>query len=149
MLKQPLERQLIASFALASGLMAVPPLQAQTIPDAGALMRQIEQSLRAQRIQPSRELLPAPMVLSDSTQITVRQFKFVGVSRLKMEALEQATQGFVNQALTPSDLERVCQTMRHAYRDAGWVVQVYVPKQALPTEVLTIQVIETVTPTRP
>lgn len=149
MQKHPLERQLIASLALATVLMAVPPAQAQTIPDAGALMRQTEQSLRMQRIQPSPELLAPPMVLDASAQIIVRQFKFVGVSRLKLETLEQATQGFVNQALTSSDLERLCTAVRHAYRDAGWVVQVYVPKQPLPTEVLTVQVIETISSTRP
>ena len=149
MLKHPIERQWIAGLALASGLVATQPVQAQTLPDAGALMRQTEQSLRAQRIQPSRDLLAPPLVLDASAHITVRQFKFVGVSRLKLQALEQATQGFANQALTPSDLDRLCTAVVHAYRDAGWVVQAYVPKQLLPTEVLTVQVIETVSPARP
>lgn len=149
MLKHPMERQWIAGLALATGFMATQAVQAQTLPDAGALMRQTEQSLRAQRIQPSRDLLAPPLVLDASAQITVRQFKFLGVNRLKLEALEQATQGFANQTLTPSDLDRLCTTVAHVYRDAGWVVQVYVPKQSLPTEVLTIQVIETVPPARP
>jgi hemolysin activation/secretion protein len=149
MLKHTIERQWIAGLALASGFIATQPVQGQTLPDAGALMRQTEQSLRSQRIQPSRDLLAPPLVLDASAHITARQFKFAGVSRLKPEVLEQATQGFANQALTPNDLDRLCATVVHTYRDAGWVIQAYVPKQSLPTEVLTIQVIETLQPARP
>jgi len=149
MLKHTTERQSIASLALAASMLAATPLLAQTVPDAGALMRQTEQSLRAQRMPANRELLAPPLVLDASTHITVREFKFLGVNRLKLEALTQATQGFANQALGRDELDKLTSTVIQTYRDAGWVVHAYVPKQPLLTEVLTIQVLETVPPARP
>lgn len=149
MLKHTIKRQSIATFALTASVLAALPLHAQTVPDAGALMRQTEQSLRAQRVQPSRDLLAPPLVLEASAHITVRQFKFLGVNRLKPEVVEKALQGFANQPLGREELDKLSGTVIQAYRDAGWVVHAYVPKQPLPTEVLIIQILETVPPARP
>lgn len=149
MLKHTTQRQSLATLALTASVFAALPLHAQTLPDAGALMRQTEQSLRAQREQPSRDLLAPPLMLETSAHITVRQFKFLGVNRLKPEALEQTLQGFANQSLGQDALDKISSIVIQTYRDAGWVVHAYVPKQPLPTEVLTIQVLETMPPARP
>jgi len=57
--------------------------QAQTVPDAGALMRQTEQKLKFDQMQRNAqryELLPPAMVLTEATQVTVTRIKFAGAS---------------------------------------------------------------------
>lgn len=117
--------------------------------DAGALLRQADQSrLSAQNQRAWRQLTPLapPLVLTDQQTLTVKGFKLEGVRRMAPEPLQAAVAPFANRALAQSDLDNIVSALVDAYRQAGWVVRVYVPVQPLPTDLLTVQVLETIPP---
>lgn len=126
--------------------------EAQNIPDAGSLMRQTEQNIRFtqnQRNMPTREALPPEAVFSDATSVTVQGFKFNGNRLLSDTQLRTATQSFANRALNANDLQHLTDAVTEAYRKTGWVVQAYIPRQDLSGRELTLQIIETIPPSKP
>ena len=129
-----------------------PGVWAQTMPDAGALMRQTEQALRFDQMQRNaqrRESLPPAMVFDDATRVTAARIKFVGAKRLSDDLLQTAAKPYLDRPLTQHDLQRLTEAIADAYRQAGWLVQVYIPRQDLATPELTLQVIESIPPSKP
>jgi hemolysin activation/secretion protein len=134
---------------LCISLIAFPCVVAQTIPDAGSLMRQNEQMFRQDQMQRNsqrREALPPALVVNDSTSVSVKRFKFNGNKLLSTEQLQQVAAPFANRELTKQDLQHLSDTVSAAYRQIGWIVQAYIPRQDLTGQELTIQVIESIPP---
>lgn len=124
---------------------------AQTLPDAGALMRQTEQTLKFEQMQRNaqrRESLAPAMVLSETTQVTVTRIKFAGVKRLSEAQLQSVVQPYVGRTLNQHDLQHLTDAISQAYRDAGWLVQAYIPRQDLASPELLVQVIESIPPSQ-
>ena len=145
---------LIFASYLAASLFNVFNAAAQTPPvfDAGALMRQNEQSIRAQQQQMAvskRVLLPPAAVLSETTEVKPDRFKFLGNQRLSTEQLLAVTVPFANRPLNKHDLLYLTDTVVQEYRKSGWVVQVYIPHQNLTGPELSIQVVESIPPIKP
>jgi hemolysin activation/secretion protein len=125
---------------------------AQTLPDAGALMRQTEQNIRFSQMQQAaqaRESLPPAMVMNDATLVTAQRFEFSGNKRLSAEQLYPVVASFTNRPLNQHDLQQLTHAVTEAYRQKGWLVQAYIPRQTLPAGVLTVQVIESIPPNQP
>ncbi len=125
---------------------------AQTIPDAGALMRQTEQNIRQSQLQQAakkRDSLPPAAVLTDATVVTVERFKFLGNQRLSTEQLQMAVLPFANRPLNQHDLHHLTDAISQEYRKTGWLVQAYIPRQNLAGPELLIQVIESIPPNKP
>lgn len=125
---------------------------AQTMPDAGALMRQSEQMFKQsqmQRIQPQRASLPPEQVMNDTTVVTAQRFKFMGNQLLTTGQLQAVAVPFANRPLKQPDLQQLTHAVSEAYRQAGWVVQAYIPRQDLSRAELTVQVIESIPPSKP
>lgn len=117
---------------------------AQTVPDAGALQRQIEQP--QQRSLPSKaapELaLPAPMKELGGATVNVKSFQFAGNTLLGSEQLAPAVASYLNRPLDFAALQNAALAVATAYRQAGWVVRVYLPQQDVTSGTVTIQVVE-------
>ena len=132
---------------------AISPIAlAQTIPDAGALMRQTEQNSRPTQQQlaaQQRAALPPAAVLSESTVVNVERFKFLGNQRLTTEQLQLVVAPFAKRPLNAHDLQQLTQAVSEEYRKSGWLVQAYIPRQNLAGPELTIQVIESIPPNKP
>ena len=146
-----LMRHTRSAFAILALLMST-RVDAQNIPDAGALMRQIEQnSQQSQRQQAAqkRESLPPAMVLGEDTLLTVQRFQFKGNKRLTSEQLQAVAAPFLNRPLNPQALQHLTHAVSEAYRQNGWVVQAYIPRQDLKNGDLTVQVIESIPPNQP
>ena len=124
---------------------------AQTMPDAGALMRQSEQMFKQsqQHIQPQRASLQPEMVLNDTTVITAQRFKINGNQLLTAGQLQAVALPFANRPLKQQDLQQLMYAVSEAYRQAGWLVQAYIPRQTLTGVELTLQVIESIPPSKP
>lgn len=115
--------------------------------DAGSLMRQTEQSYRANnaaRMQSKLISIEPPLVLTSDESIKVKNFRFLGAKLINLKQLEVASSPYADRDLHQSDLDNLCSTVADAYRQAGWIVRVYVPRQPLNSETLTLQVLETV-----
>jgi hemolysin activation/secretion protein len=120
---------------------------AQTVPDAGTLFRQAEQNLPMNRqVAPLITLPPPPLALNlekDGDKKAVFQaFKFNGKKRLTEDVLQNALITFKQQEISYKDLHRIPEAIENAYRQNGWIVKVYLPRQDLAAGVLTIQILE-------
>jgi len=133
----------IAVLAIVSG-----GAHAQTTPqpDAGSLTQQIEQG-KEMRLPPVKKpsAVPAPETTpAGGLQVTVTRFRFVGTTRLGEDVLQKSVQPWLNRAVGFGELQKAAAAVATAYRDAGWVVQAYLPKQEIDGGVVTIQVVEAV-----
>lgn len=121
------------------------PSQAQALPDAGSLRQQIEQqrephlpqAVRPERVTPPPEIkAPAGMTLRPLA------FRFAGNQLLSAEQLAPALADFIGRDLDFSGLQRAANAVAGAYREAGWIVRVYLPEQDISAGVVTLQVLE-------
>ena len=129
----------LAAFAYGTGV------QAQTL-DSGALLRQTE-SLPKQLPLPTtplREAAPLPLEQLDQATVTVTAFEFSGNHRLVNDRLALAVASFLNRPLTFAQLQKAAEAVTSAYRESGWVVRTYLPKQDISNGVVTLQVVEAV-----
>jgi hemolysin activation/secretion protein len=126
-------------------------VEAQTMPDAGALMRQSEQTFKQsqQRIQPQRASLPPELVMNEATVVSAQRFKFSGNQLLTAAQLQAVTVPFANRPLNQHDLQQLTHAVTEAYRQSGWLVHAYIPRQSLTGGELSVQLIETIPYSKP
>ena len=119
---------------------------AQTAPDAGALQGQIEQGLKAlpqQRPQVvpkvARTLSP---VREGAATLAVSSFAFEGNTRLSAEQLAAIVAPYQGRQYDVDQLRQIADVVADAYRGAGWLVRVSLPKQAVKDGVVTLHIVE-------
>lgn len=120
---------------------------AQTAPDAGALLRQTEKELKQPNFTvspPSRAGVSLAPSKEGETTITVSRFQFAGYQALPADQLHQVVAPYLNRPLNFAQLQQAADAVTAAYREAGWVVRAYLPKQSTQQGVVTIQVTEAV-----
>jgi hemolysin activation/secretion protein len=113
--------------------------------DAGSLLQQNEQSIKPHL--PATDALrllnfPPPMTLSDQFRMNVRRVYFLGNSRINKNELYPAVQPFLNRSITPLEIDKMKVAVTNVYRQAGWIVEVYLPQQTLDQNELTLQIVE-------
>lgn len=152
---RPIDSTLVLlAFVGASAHAQAPVYDPKQLPtyDAGALARQAEQMFKQtqqQRIQPQRASLPPELAINDATVVTAQRFKFNGNQLLTAGQLQAVALPFANRPLQPLELQQLTHAVSEAYRQAGWVVQAYIPRQDLNSSELTVQVIESIPPSKP
>lgn len=120
---------------------------AQTPPDAGVLQQQIDrerQSNMPPRSTPPKAVHPAEMTRKDGVIVTVREFRFVGNTLLGNAQIQPALADYLNRPLDYSLLQEVAAVVANVFREAGWIVQAYLPVQDVTDGIVTIQIIEAV-----
>ncbi len=130
---------------LLSGSAAASQVWAQAVPDAGALRQQFDNELKP-ALPPRAPPLPgeaaAPLKLPQGTTLTVKAFRFEGNALLDAARLHAAVRGWEGHPIGFADLERAAQAVAAAYREAGWIVQTWLPKQDVTEGFVTIRVVE-------
>lgn len=136
----------LTACAVAAALAGSAVARAQTVPDAGALLQQLEQ--RRHPVLPPRGApqlgTPRPMTSLGGATVTLSGFHFSGNTLLSNETLAAVVAGFLNRPLDFAQLQNAAIAVATAYRRAGWVVRAYLPQQDLDGGVLTIEVVEAV-----
>lgn len=120
---------------------------AQTVPDAGSLLQQIEKGrLPPPASKPGPLLAPPPQPMKELSgmSVTVSRFQFAGNTLLTQAQLAPAVASFVNRPLSFNDLQNAAAAVAETYRKAGWIVRVYLPLQEIKDGVVTLQVVEAV-----
>ena len=120
---------------------------AQTIPDAGSVLRQSERNLNvpsAPALVPRRQPSPPPLTQLGEATVTVTRYVFKGNTRLSDEQLQLAVASFVGRPLNFTQLQQAADAVASAYRETGWIVRAYLPKQEISNGLVTIQIIEAV-----
>lgn len=118
---------------------------AQSLPDAGSLRQQIEQqrTLPLPPAAPQPRVAPPPEIKpQDGISVRVQSFRFAGNTLLGAEQLTPALSEFVGHQLDFAGLQRAADAVAAAYRDAGWLVRVYLPEQDVSEGTITLQVVE-------
>ncbi|MEI7611050.1 MAG: ShlB/FhaC/HecB family hemolysin secretion/activation protein, partial [Rhodospirillaceae bacterium] len=122
---------------------------AQARPDAGALQQQIERD-RMQSLPPGggleRPVAPPPALAAPAggATVTVTSFRFAGNRLIDGDELAQVVSEYLNRPLTFADLQQAAAAVANAYREAGWIVRAYLPRQDISGGVVTIQIVEAV-----
>ena len=117
---------------------------AQTPPDAGALRQQIEQQLPQGLPGEKKPLtaLPQEYKPAPGVAVTVTQFRFAGNTLLSAEQLAPAVASFLNRPLDFAGLQQATAAISEAYRAAGYLVRVYLPRQDITSGIVTLQIVE-------
>jgi hemolysin activation/secretion protein len=128
---------------LALGLSGV--AYAQTAPDAGSLLKDIEQGLeRSQQPTITPLFIPKASVQSsaDGLKVPVNRIAFTGNSLIPEAELQAVVQSWVGQSLTSNELNRIAESVASTYQERGYLVRAYLPEQDLTDGTVTIAVIE-------
>ncbi len=121
-----------------------PLAHAQTPPDAGVLLQQIEREVKAVRPVPVTPVRPEPLRKLTGETVTVTEFRFAGNTLLSTAALQRVVAPFLNRPLDFARLQDAAVAVGNAYREAGWIVRSYLPQQEIENGVVTIEVVEAV-----
>jgi len=120
---------------------------AQTPPSAGSLIQQIEQGRQPalpRKATPDKPTEPAAMPAQVGVIVTVTAFRFVGNTLLTAEQLAPAVENFLNRPLDFNGLNQAAAAVADVYRQAGWIVRTYLPRQDITQGIVTIQIVEAV-----
>ncbi len=118
--------------------------RAQTPPDAGSLLQQLEQQRHnplPPKSAPQFEA-PPPMESFGGTTVIVKSFLFAGNTLLSTAQLSPLVAKFLDRPVSFGELQNAAVAVAAAYRQAGWVVRVYLPKQDITGGAVTIQIVE-------
>ena len=118
---------------------------AQTLPDAGSIRQQIEpprptplpKAAPQPKFTPPTELAPIA-----GMTVGVKSFRFAGNTLLSDAQLSTAVAAFAGRDLGFEGLQHAADAVAGAYREAGWIVRVYLPEQDISAGLITLQVVE-------
>jgi len=114
--------------------------------DAGSLQQQIdrEREIALPKQSAPVEAEPQPLKTLSGEAITVKKFTFAGNTLLTSEELNQVVASYLNRPLSFAQLQQAAIAVANAYREAGWIVRAYLPKQDITEGTVIIQIVEAV-----
>jgi len=119
---------------------------AQATPDAGSIQRQIEQDLKTAPAQTTPAEPKAARALSPAregdTTVSVERFAFEGNTLLSAEQLSATVTPYQGRQYSLDQLRQIADIVADAYRDAGWLVRVSLPRQQVSNGVVTLKIVE-------
>lgn len=119
---------------------------AQTTPDAGTLQKQIEQGLKAAPAPAPQPAAKAPRALTPAAAgaatIAVSRFAFEGNTLLSAAQLAEMVAPYQGAQYDMNQLRQIADIVADAYREAGWLVRVSLPKQEVKDGIVTLQITE-------
>jgi len=137
----------LAAIHLVSALVFLAPYQAMAQaapPDAGSLLRQIEQLPKPlpQAQPPVAPPKTPPPRVSDELKVRVKGFRILGVTQPPADLLTERLARFIGKSMPLAELEEAIQIVVAAYREQGYVVRVFLPPQTIEDGVVDVMVIE-------
>lgn len=118
---------------------------AQTPPDAGSLLRESERALQAPRSVERPVVAPAARPMADNAKaarVTVKRIVIDGATLITAAELDALVADRIGQSLTLAELEQAAQRIAAYYRERGWYVRVYLPRQDVTDGTVHIQILE-------
>jgi len=131
----------ILTLAVASSLLVFSSLQAETIPDAGSLMRDQQQKLQEpKKIQPAEIKETQPSTVACGVTVNVKSFTFSGYEKLvtenELKALVASSEG---KTLTFEELDALTVKITAYLKERGWfMAQAFLPKQDVTSGIIQI-----------
>ncbi len=118
--------------------------QSLSAPDAGALRQQIERQLPSAMPVETKPLtaLPPEFTAAAGLSISVKSFRFAGNTLLNEAQIAPAVASYLNRPIGFKELQQAASAVSDAYRAAGWLVRVYLPRQEIKDGIVTLQIVE-------
>jgi hemolysin activation/secretion protein len=120
--------------------------QAQALPNAGSIERNIEEGFKAFPFPKQNTLKPTPAPQTEAVPqgvtVVVREFIFSGNQLIGQAELQNVLSEFLNKPITYDQLKQATQAIDAYYRGTGWVVNSYLPRQDITNGQVMIQVVE-------
>jgi hemolysin activation/secretion protein len=148
----PLKDSVGCAFSLFVGVLLISNLltnaHAQlkpTQPDAGSIYKQIEQGLKLPAPSLFDEKKPVEIPKEKNTSeltVNVAKFNVLGNSLLSQSQIDEVLKPYVGKSLTFDELQKIVELLVEQYKQAGWVVRAYLPKQEVGNGEIVIQVVE-------
>lgn len=122
------------------------PLVAAAAPDAGSLLQQLEAAPVVPAVRaPSLKTPPAPTPPAGASAgpvLHVKAFRFEGATLMSAQVLQGALSGFTGRDLSLTQLQEAAWVVTQTYRQAGWLVNAFVPQQEIEQGQVLIRVVE-------
>ena len=133
-----------ATFLALAALALPEQSRAQTLPNAGSELQQLQREKQKPLPAQAPPVFEAPPQLTSlgGATVTVGTFHFAGNKRLTDQQLTRVVKVFLNRPLDFAQLQNAAIAVAEAYRKAGWVVRAYLPQQDVTSGTVTIQVVE-------
>ena len=116
---------------------------AQTVPDAGSLLRETERQ-QPRLPQSTPKLTPQAAAPSDpnALRVKVKAFRITGNTLIAEPVLQAALAGWVGKETTFAELQQAANAVTEAYRAHGWFARPQLPAQDLSEGIVTITILE-------
>jgi len=133
----------VISTATLSTLLCVGSALAQSVPDAGSLLREQERQ-SPQLPQPAPQAVPqAPAQLGKSDlRVTIKAFRITGNSLLAEAELQTVLAPWIGKESGYAELQEALNAISEAYRKRGWFARPQLPEQDVTEGSITINIIE-------
>lgn len=131
--------------AVLATLLAILPLAAWSAPDAGSVLQQLESRPGQTLLVPQLKtpVVPTPPAADEGGPVVhVNAFRIEGHTLLSKGQLDEALKGFTNRDLSLTQLQEAAWVILQTYRQAGWLVNAFVPQQEIAQGVVTLRVVE-------
>ena len=126
-------------------LAALPLLATAAAPDAGSVLQQLEARPGGALFAPALKtpVVPTPPAADHSGPVVrVNAFEIDGASLLSPSTLQGALKGFTGQDLSLTQLQEAAWVLEQTYREAGWLVNAWVPQQEIEGGVVKLRLVE-------
>jgi len=144
----PFQNPIVSAFMLGiAASLSLSAFAAGTGVDAGSILRQKEQELNAPKLAPPKKkekTSPNSATQPTDAAVLIKRFEFVGNSKLSNEVLTAALNSYLNRTLTLNQIKAAADVITNTYREAGWTVRAFIPKQEIIDGVVAIEIVETV-----
>lgn len=74
--------------------------------------------------------------------VTVSEFRFAGNTLIKSDVLQSVVSSWLVRPLNFNELQDAVAAVARFYRDNGWIVRAYLPRQEITAGIVTIQIVE-------
>ena len=118
---------------------------AWSAPDAGSVLQQLESRPATNLFAPQLKtpVVPTPPAAGESGPVVrVNAFRIEGAQMLDAPTLQVALAGFAGRELSLTQLQEAAWVLVQTYREAGWLVNAFVPQQEIDQGVVTLRVVE-------
>jgi len=120
-------------------------LAAEAAPDAGSVLQQIQQNIKAQPSgsdsQTATRLTPG-QPKSGAVTVRVERIDFQGNTLLSTDQLNAVVAPWVQRDLDYAELRKITAVVSAAYREAGWMASVSLPRQEIRDGLIQLQIVE-------
>jgi len=140
-------RTLVCALAAAGACTA----HAQTPPDAGSVLRELERQQRQAApapatpnpAKPAATPAPAPKAPASDVRFVIQSFVLEGVTLVPEPALQAVLNPWLNRPIDFAELEQALQAVATFYQGQGWLARAQLPEQTLDERAeVRVQVIE-------